>query len=146
MGFAWAFERKTKMRVKPPLEGLVTDFIAPRYRGKRREILDLEATAEVSTIKTENKYTLRVHGSVADESVEVDVYVDGQKVGTTQPKEVHWELKTTLEPQRPECLGWDLKPLPPRKAMVVVVARSESGGIEAKLLWADYTAAGTCRD
>lgn len=146
LGYGWAFEQKTKMRVGPSLGGLGTDAITPSVGGNGRDVLDLEAKVEVLGIDGENKYTLRVYGSVVDEVPEVDVFVDGKKVGTARPNEGNWEIKTEVKAQRPECLGWDLKPLPPRKAMVVVVARSETGGIEAKLLWVDYTSAGRCRD
>jgi hypothetical protein len=71
----------------------------------------------------------------------IKVFVDGALMLTTQPLGGKFGFQTEYTPKRPECLGWDLKPLAPRKCLVVVVARGE-GCVEARMIWVDF---GGCR-
>jgi hypothetical protein len=143
LGYAWAFEQATMKRMKPPLEALDTDIIASKTRGDTGE-LQLKASVDVVLGASGDTHNLTIHGECpghADASVEV--FVDGESVKTLRSGDGKFEASLEYLPQRPECLGWDLKPLPPRKAMVLVVAKAEGVSTAAKLLWVDYS--GQCR-
>jgi Asp-tRNA(Asn)/Glu-tRNA(Gln) amidotransferase A subunit family amidase len=143
LGYAWAFEQATMKRMKPPLEALDTDIIASKTRGDTGE-LQLKASVDVVLGASGDTHNLTIHGECpghADASVEV--FVDGESVKTLRSGDGKFEASLEYLPQRPECLGWDLKPLPPRKAMVLVVAKAEGVSTVAKLLWVDYS--GQCR-
>jgi Asp-tRNA(Asn)/Glu-tRNA(Gln) amidotransferase A subunit family amidase len=154
--YAYAYEQATKKRIAPPLPTLTTDRISrrnptpPKAQGKALS-LKVSATAIPSAT---GLYTLKISGSwnvTQDQSTRqaaIEFWVDGESHGTLMPPGTEWEGEFDYEPKRPECLGWDLKPLAPRKAMVVVLASglgaSEMEGVrEGKVIWVDYT--GSCR-
>lgn len=64
----------------------------------------------------------------------VEIFVDGSKVGSWPPTNQFWEFKITGKPARPECLGWDLKPLPPRPVDVMITAKAEGRPLAATLI------------
>jgi hypothetical protein len=129
--------------VKPGLERLGTDVIVPRTCGHTGEAR-LTAGVVSRAGDSEETYKLRVHGEVEGHTVtSIDIFVDGTLVETLRSAGEKWETSFDYTPQRPECLGWDLKPLPPRKAMILVVVRAEGVQTMARLLWADYS--GYCR-
>lgn len=143
LGYAWAFEQATKNRVKPPLDGLATDIIPIRER-KQGEELQIDTSAHVREVSDKGPYTFIIKGGITSQSKpKIDIFIDGKLEKTVQPNSDTWEVEVEYTLERPECLGWDLKPLPPRKAMVIVVATSDSSGKVARLLWVDYT--GSCR-
>jgi Asp-tRNA(Asn)/Glu-tRNA(Gln) amidotransferase A subunit family amidase len=143
LGYAWAFEQSTKMRVKPPLEALETDSITPRIH-ENPEDMHLTATANSTVGPNDDTYKLHIRGDVsAHTNTSVQLFIDGILAQTLRPEDGKWNASVDYVPQRPECLGWDLKPLEPRKAMVLVVARAEDAPTTAKLLWVDYS--GHCR-
>lgn len=67
---------------------------------------------------------------------EVQIFVDGKEAWQGTVATESWSVEVEHTPVRKECLGWDLKPLPPKKAMVIVIARGQGAQDEAKLLWA----------
>jgi Asp-tRNA(Asn)/Glu-tRNA(Gln) amidotransferase A subunit family amidase len=143
LGYAWAFERAGGKRAGPPLDALNTDVITLKPRGSAGG-LQLTAGADVIKGSSEDAYQMRIHGEVAGHTeTSVQIFVDGELVKTLHSTTGEWKTSVDYIPQRPECLGWDLKPLPPRKAMVLVVAKAESAQTTAKLIWVDYT--GHCR-
>ncbi|KAH7408808.1 amidase signature domain-containing protein [Phaeosphaeria sp. MPI-PUGE-AT-0046c] len=143
LAYAWAFEQATKKRIMPPLAALPTDAIPTRAQSQRGEIL-LAASVSTREISDDNMYTFIIKGNVKTHSrVEIVIFVDGKLEKTLRPHISSWEVELEYKPERPDCLGWDLKPLPPRKAMVVVVARAQDAAQSAQLLWVDYT--GNCR-
>jgi Asp-tRNA(Asn)/Glu-tRNA(Gln) amidotransferase A subunit family amidase len=143
LGYAWAFEQSTKMRVKPPLEALETDSITPRIHENPKD-MHLTATANSTVGPNDDTYKLHIRGDVsAHTNTSVQLFIDGILAQTLRPEDGKWNASVDYVPQRPECLGWDLKPLEPRKAMVLVVARAEDAPTTAKLLWVDYS--GHCR-
>jgi hypothetical protein len=147
LGYAYAFEQATKKRAQPPLGELTTDLIHahPRPVDPSTKELGLSAEVSVSRNTSGDKYTLLLQGAIdnKDHDIKMEVYIDGKHTARFDPGEAKWNVDAEYTPQRPECLGWDLKPLPPRKAMVVVIARSEERGCDAKLLWVDWM--GGCR-
>jgi Asp-tRNA(Asn)/Glu-tRNA(Gln) amidotransferase A subunit family amidase len=143
LGYAWAFEQVRRGRVRPGLEGLGTDIIAPKTCGHTGEVV-LTAGVVSRAGEGEETYKLRVHGEVETHTETlIDIFVDGTLVKTLRSAGGKWETSFDYVPQRPECLGWDLKPLPPRKAMILVVVKAEGVQTTAKLLWVDYS--GHCR-
>ncbi|KAF9691491.1 hypothetical protein EKO04_010261 [Ascochyta lentis] len=136
--YAYAFEQATKRRISPPLKPLATDVATKRTQHERRTPT-LDLSASVRTTKSgDGKLRLDVSGmiSIDGRDREVQIFVDGQEVWTGKVATETWNVQLQHTPVRPECLGWDLKPLPPKKAMVIVVARGEGMVDEAKLLWA----------
>jgi Asp-tRNA(Asn)/Glu-tRNA(Gln) amidotransferase A subunit family amidase len=144
LGYAWALERTAGKRVKPPLEGLETDGIAKRARETGLGGVGLEVDAFVSQSAPDGSmYTLIVRINVADVKSHIDVFVDGTLERSLEAEDQEHEVEIKCKPKRPECLGWDLKPLEPRKAVVIVVARRKDVNVEAKVYWVDWT--GKCR-
>ncbi|KAH8702944.1 amidase signature domain-containing protein [Phaeosphaeriaceae sp. PMI808] len=135
---AWAFEQATKRRVRPGLEGLETIF------------LGLEASVRIMAKDGDSgygdkRYAVHVLGQCFKPSsgVQISIYIDGKHAAGFSPESSEWSVQAEYVPKRPECLGWDLNPLPPRKAMVMIVAQSDGARTEAILFWVDYT--GKCR-
>jgi Asp-tRNA(Asn)/Glu-tRNA(Gln) amidotransferase A subunit family amidase len=152
LSYAWAYENATHKRVAPPVEGLETDRVpAVRKedtRAKPEKLMDSNVEVECAPSKLPDQYDIRVAGTVAIPGIELDVYCDGDCISTIAVEEGDWGLSFEYTPQRPEVLGWDLKPLPPRKAMLLIVARRGPDGEvgEAKVVWVDYLGNGGCRD
>jgi Asp-tRNA(Asn)/Glu-tRNA(Gln) amidotransferase A subunit family amidase len=146
LGYAWAFENATKRRVPPPLAALDTDIIPPHSRpsSPSSTLLTLTASAYTTPIPDlPSSYTLNIGGTYAPPSsvIVLTIYVDGLRVMTSEPLGGSWGYRMEYTPRRPECLGWDLKPLQMRKCLVMVVARGE-GKVQGKMAWVDL---GGCR-
>ncbi|KAF2821516.1 amidase signature enzyme [Ophiobolus disseminans] len=135
LAYAWAFEQATKRRASPPLAPLSTDIIPPRPRPEKSQ-LQVDATV-ISERASFDTYTLLVKGTVSKigTGTIVEIFVDGKLAKTLRPEGTEWQTNLEYTPKRPECLGWDLKPLPPRMAMVIVVAKAEDARTAAKLVW-----------
>jgi Asp-tRNA(Asn)/Glu-tRNA(Gln) amidotransferase A subunit family amidase len=151
LAYAWAYEQATKKRIPPPTKHLDTDIPPPvKNEEDRRDdpsaLVDLKVTVEVKPNSQQGRFNISVQGSVSWRGVGVELFCDGVSVNEVWGEGQHWSFDFDYTPTRPEVLGWDLKPLPPRKVMIVVVVRSEQGGRVrgAKLVWADYC--GNCRD
>jgi Asp-tRNA(Asn)/Glu-tRNA(Gln) amidotransferase A subunit family amidase len=143
LGYAWAFEQTTMKRVKPPLDPLETDFVTSRTLTNAKD-MRLTAVADSIASPDDGTHTLRICGDVsAHPNTLVQLFIDGILVKTLPPQHGKWDTSVDYVPQRSECLGWDLKPLEPRKAMVLVVAKADDVLTAAKLLWVDYS--GHCR-
>jgi Asp-tRNA(Asn)/Glu-tRNA(Gln) amidotransferase A subunit family amidase len=144
LGYAWAFEQAIEKRLPPPLDGLKTDVIPRRSPKTSLGEIGLEVKVFASQCAIGgNTYTLTVRIKVADVKSHIDVFVDGTLERSLEAKDQEQEVQIECEPKRPDCLGWDLKPLEPRKAVVIIVARGKKGTVEAKVSWVDWT--GHCR-
>lgn len=133
---AYAFERATGRRVRPPLEGLATDVAGGgvvRVRDGKALELDVETRSKGLG---EGKVGIEISGTIGTDA-EVQVFVDGKEAWSESVTAGSWSVQLEHAPVRKECLGWDLKPLPPKKAMVIVVARGKNGKETARLMWAD---------
>jgi hypothetical protein len=82
------------------------------------------------------KVGLDISGTVGTDA-KVQIFVDGKEFWSASVAKGSWSVQLEHAPVRKECLGWDLKPLPPKKAMVIVVARGKDGKEEGSLMWAD---------
>ena len=64
---------------------------------------------------------------VGEDRMTLEVSVDGQILLLTQIKQANWKFDIKYIPKRKECLGWDLKPLLAKRAIVVAVLREYDG-------------------
>lgn len=136
--YAYAFEQATRARISPPLQPLETD-IARASRKLERGRGSLDLSIGVRTTKLDSgRVRLDVQGMIAIDGTdrEVQIFVDGQQLWKDQVTTESWHVQLEYTPVRSECLGWDLKPLQPKKAMVIVIARGQGVQDEAKLLLA----------
>ncbi|KAF2629408.1 amidase signature enzyme [Macroventuria anomochaeta] len=136
--YAYAFEQATKRRISPPLAPLETD-IARKETQQEYGATSLNLSVGVRTTKLgEGKVGLDINGMISVDGTdrEVQIFVDGQEAWKDKVATETWNVQLEHTPVRQEYLGWDLKPLPPKKAMVIVVARGDGLREEAKLLWA----------
>lgn len=136
--YAYSFEQATRARISPPLQPLETD-IARASRKLERGRGSLDLSVGVRTTKLDSgRFRLDVQGMIAIDGTdrEVQIFVDGQQLWKDQVTTESWHVRLEYTPVRSECFGWDLKPLPPKKAMVIVIARGQGVQDEAKLLWA----------
>ncbi|KAF2993453.1 hypothetical protein E8E13_002163 [Curvularia kusanoi] len=134
--YAYAFEQATKRRISPPLAALQTDFAtAGAQHAKGDGALDLSVEVQ-STSLGGGKAQLDVSGTTTSDA-EVQIFVDGKEAWRNKVTAGSWNVQVDHTPVRKECLGWDLQPLPPKKAMVILVARGEHVKEEAKLKWAE---------
>lgn len=144
--YAYAYEQATKHRVSPHLTPtLPTDTIVVNQQRPSRDDVYPRLQAEVKVkepLDGNNKLLLEIRGTLSKvaASTRVQVYVDGSEVYSTSDT-AKWEFTITHRPKRPECLGWDLKPMSPKDVMVIIVARVSGGATEAKLLWVPLTQA-----
>ena len=137
--YAYAFEQATKRRISPPLRPLNTD-IAKLSTNHKHETRSLNLGVDVHTTKLgEGRVRLDINGviSIGESQREVQVYVDGVEMWREKITTETWSVQLEHKPKRAECLGWDLKPLPPKKIMVIVIARGDGSGDQAKLLWGE---------
>ncbi|UPX21291.1 uncharacterized protein EKO05_0011481 [Ascochyta rabiei] len=135
--YAYAFEQATKRRISPPLQPLTTDITGKRTQHERgTSSLDLSADAHTTKLR-DGRVKIDINGmvSIDDKEREVQVFVDGQEVWRDKVTTETWQIRLEHTPVRHEFLGWELTPLPPKKAMVIVIARAEGATDEARLLW-----------
>lgn len=149
LAYAYAFEQRSKARVAPPLTGaLGSDVVAGNAERRPREkTAVLELTASVEEVSDSGSHDLQVRGTVqatgaAVDSVLLEVWVNGSRAASrtlSEPELGHWVINVGTKglPMRPreEVLGWDLNPLKPWPAMVIVVARAANALTRGKLLW-----------
>jgi Asp-tRNA(Asn)/Glu-tRNA(Gln) amidotransferase A subunit family amidase len=136
--YAYSFEQATRRRISPPLKVLDTDIAEPGTVHKHGE-MGLDLSVGVRTTKVgDGRVKLDIGGtiSVDPENVEVQIFVDGRRMWKDKVNTETWSVQLEHSPQRSERLGWDLKPLPPKKVMVIVLAKGDQVADQAKLLWA----------
>lgn len=142
--FAYAFETATRSRVAPPrTPGLPTDIATSAVKSLAEAepvIVGVEAKVDERSGSGEISMVVRgtLHKVVPQTSVQV--FVDGNRVADMTTDGAEWSITHSHVPERPPILGWDLKPLPPRDVMILVVVTSKgdgkgSGKREARLLW-----------
>ncbi|OSS48371.1 hypothetical protein B5807_07623 [Epicoccum nigrum] len=136
LGYAYAFESATGRRVGPPLEGLRTD-VAAGGASRVRDGAALELAAEIrSKSLGAGSVGLDINGTIGTDA-EVQIFVDGKEAWSESVAAGSWSVQIEHAPVRNECLGWNLKPLPLKKVMVIMVARGKDGKEEGNLKWAD---------
>ncbi|KAI4669922.1 uncharacterized protein J4E79_000202 [Alternaria viburni] len=141
--YAYAFERATKRRIPPPLTALPTDIIRKAFSSPPNNKPLIECVAAVSnTISGLTIQVSMVANGGSDRpspATPLEVFVDGQAVFYENANKLEWNVSFADEVQRPEVLGWDLKPLPKRDIMVIVVVKRQLDGEglqrEARVLW-----------
>jgi Asp-tRNA(Asn)/Glu-tRNA(Gln) amidotransferase A subunit family amidase len=148
--YAYAFEAATKARTPPPLApALPTDIVASA--GKPRSTNELIIKTVTAVVKSppnsQGEIVMTVHGTFNTPipKTRIQVYIDGKQIYDEDKEQGRWGITLVLQPKRPECLGWDLKPLPKKDAMVVVVVErrgDEEGRREARVLWVSVDEAG----
>jgi hypothetical protein len=139
LGYARAFEQRSKRRTSPPLAPpLETDRAgqwSERSAAFPKGNLGLTASCDVTIEGDATR--IRISGLInSGDAANVEVYLNGKKAGNASVGSGSWEMVLDHEGCAPRRLGWDLKPLPPRPVMVLVVARSETAPTAARLLWA----------
>jgi Asp-tRNA(Asn)/Glu-tRNA(Gln) amidotransferase A subunit family amidase len=138
LGFAYAFEERTKRRTVPGLTPrLETDVVVPNVAVEGGPALELHASVRSRKVSS-SALSLSITGEVSRdvEDVKVRIFLDG-KEAWTGPVEGKWNVDLKHTPLRPGCLGWDLKPLEKKKIMVLVVAEAAGTRRETALFWAD---------
>jgi hypothetical protein len=137
--YAYAFEQGTKRRISPPLAPLDTDISRASTAYDEHDKLKLNLTANLRTTKLKDgRLQINVEGTISIDprNTSLQIFVDGKEVWHEKVATETWSVQLEHAPKRSECLGWDLKPLPPKKAMVIVIARGNGVRDEARLLWA----------
>jgi Asp-tRNA(Asn)/Glu-tRNA(Gln) amidotransferase A subunit family amidase len=137
--YAYSFEQATGARISPPLRPLETDIARAGSSKPEKGRGGLDLSAGVRTTRLDGgRVRLDVRGMISIDGTnrEVRIFVDGKELWKERVTTETWHAQLEYTPVRPECLGWDLKPLPPKKAVVIVVARGQGVRDEAKLLWA----------
>ncbi|KAH6625854.1 amidase signature domain-containing protein [Boeremia exigua] len=137
--YAYAFEQATRRRISPPLQPLATDIIRPgAIQASVQGSIELEVRVQSQTV-VDGKLAIEINGSVLPDGTEreVQIFVDGKEMWKDRIVTESWSVKLEHTLVRRECLGWDLKPLPPKKAMVIVIVKGAGTPEEAKLMWAE---------
>lgn len=136
--YAYAFEQAMRKRISPPLSPLETD-VARTGSQQKRNTPGLDLSVHLYTTRVgDGKFILNISGTISIDGTdrEVQIFVDGKELWRGKVATETWDVQLEHTPVRSECLGWDLKPLPPKKAMLIVIARGQGLQDEAKLLWA----------
>lgn len=142
--YAYAYEQATKNRIPPPsTPALPTDMIPLCQSIGESELapkssqLTADAYAEAVADCT-NAMKIHIRGNAAG-FASIQIYVDGEltpiNLGPVRKGNGDWSLTLTHELRRPECLGWDLKPLKPKPVMCIAVAVEDNVARAAKVLW-----------
>ncbi|KAF2845532.1 amidase signature enzyme [Plenodomus tracheiphilus IPT5] len=142
--YAYAFEQATKKRIPPPsTPALPTDIVPLRLptgklqRASERPRITAGAYAEIVPGRTD-AMKIHIEGTATD-FLSIKVYVDGDLLldnpDNALTSDGHWSSMLLHEPKRPECLGWDLKPLRPKPVMCIAVAVGHCGVRAATMLW-----------
>ena len=135
--YAYAFEHATKRRISPPLQPLATDVARsnPKHAHKDRGH-DLFVGVHTTALRN-GGIQIDIGGTILVDGTnrEVQIFVDGKEAWRGKVATETWNVQLEHTPKRSECLGWDLEPLPSKKAMIIVVARADGMRDEAKLLW-----------
>jgi Asp-tRNA(Asn)/Glu-tRNA(Gln) amidotransferase A subunit family amidase len=149
--YAYAFEQATKRRTPPSLTRLPTDIVTPTSRSVSSspgESLIKTVTAVVKSpldpLDPHNQLLMLVHGTftTAAPNTRVQVYFrDGEDIYDHVTEKARWGVTFIHYPKRPECLGWDLKPLPKKDVMIIVVVE-RNGEREARVRWVPMDKAG----
>ncbi|KAH6877667.1 amidase signature domain-containing protein [Alternaria rosae] len=142
--YAYAFEQSTKRRIPPPLTpALPTDIIRKAfYRPPENKPL-IESVAAVSNaiLGLTVQVSMVAHSGFDHPSpaTSLEVFVDGEAIFHENANKLEWNVSFADKAQRPEVLGWDLKPLQKRDIMVIVVVKRQLNGEglqrEARVLW-----------
>lgn len=137
--YAYAYEQATKKRTSPSLTpALSTDTVTLKDLSPPSNNGRLNLNASVRTTKTsEGAFALDFFGtlSVASEDTTLQIFIDGQDVYHGKSRTKDWNVTLKHTPQRPVCLGWDLKPLKEKNLIAIVIARGNGGAVEAEVLW-----------
>lgn len=137
--YAYAFEQATKRRISPPLAPLKTDVARGGPKSQAAVVLSLLVDVQVEHRGAVGftEIGLDISGSVAADGTdkEVQIFVDGKELWRDTKVQGPWKVHLEHTVVRQECLGWDLKPLPPKRAMIIVLARGPGAQEEAKLVW-----------
>jgi Asp-tRNA(Asn)/Glu-tRNA(Gln) amidotransferase A subunit family amidase len=153
LSYAYAYEQRSRARIAPPLTPpLASDVVWGRSKTLSEEKMAvLELTASVGSVSDSGNHGIQLHmelraSETAASEVTLEAWVNGTKAWARtldgleergEPERLQVGIKIQSLPLRPESavLGWDLQPLKPRPAMVVVVARAENALSKARLLW-----------
>jgi Asp-tRNA(Asn)/Glu-tRNA(Gln) amidotransferase A subunit family amidase len=139
--YAYAYERKSQRRVIPPLSpGIETDIIARTATPSERTRADLKVSVEA--FGGASRTTCHVVGTLhvpesGDIAASLEVYLDGMRHYAGPLDNRSFDLTLDYVPHDAANLSWDLKPLPPRQIMVLIVAKADGGAIAATVVWAD---------
>jgi Asp-tRNA(Asn)/Glu-tRNA(Gln) amidotransferase A subunit family amidase len=139
LAYAYAFERQTQRRSLPLPPPLRTDLISSSPPAKVNSEMRMTASVKTETVEP-GIISLRVSGTLSGfEGTDaiMEVYVNGEQLEVVRDDKESWSVMTRHEVASvAHCLGWDLKPLPPRDVMILVVGKASSSSTVAKLLWA----------
>ncbi|KAL1796570.1 hypothetical protein ACET3X_005110 [Alternaria dauci] len=138
--YAYAFESATRKRVPPSLTPtLPTDVIAHAFPLPPEDKHIIKSVTAVvkpleASIDADNELSLSISGTLYESASEtlVQVFLDGHVVYTSVLENAEWNFWISHPLKRPGILGWDLKPLPKKDLMVIVVARRFVGNVEIK--------------
>ncbi|KAJ4291858.1 hypothetical protein N0V90_009754 [Kalmusia sp. IMI 367209] len=144
--YAYAYEYGSRARSPPSLTPkLATDLVPRRAVPILRKSAELDLTAHVENNGSEEQ-AVRVHGTVHGsgtvDRISVEVWLNDVKVASqlvSDSGKWNFTIKdmNLQARQKPEVLGWDLKPLKQRPDMMIVIARAPNVLMrpKARLLW-----------
>jgi Asp-tRNA(Asn)/Glu-tRNA(Gln) amidotransferase A subunit family amidase len=134
LSYAFAYEHRNKGRTIPPLTpALASDNVRSQPSSSKSK-LELTVSAEAKEVG--ESILVTVHGTLTrDEKADVEIFLDGEKSWNSTLETGSFDAMLYHHPKAPERLGWDLKPLPRRDIMVMVVVKAEGAPTVAKLLF-----------
>ncbi|KAK1910824.1 hypothetical protein P3342_008704 [Pyrenophora teres f. teres] len=145
LGCAWAFENAMGGRVVPGrVPALRTDHVETvQGVGKLLRNVTAHLTSGLSASDHDVKVEMQVQGSLHSPSPRssIQVFADGEEVYNQAIDGQDFTITFQHKLERPEVLGWDLKPLPAKDVMVIVIATGsgpadgKTATREARLLW-----------
>lgn len=142
--YAYAFEQSTKRRIPPPLTpALPTDIIrkASYWPPNNKPLIESVAAVSNAILGLTIQVSTVAHSGFDHPSpaTSLEVFVDGEAIFHENANKLEWNVSSADKAQRPEVLGWDLKPLQKRDIMVIVVVKRQLNGEglqrEARVLW-----------
>lgn len=149
LSLAYAYEQATKARIPPPLvPPLASDLVTGRPSSDpRQSVAGFALMAAARTNSDSGTSSIHVWGEIqssnmTEEEITIEIWVNGVKAASQALKDAGpWKIDVDCEGLPMEAtsmfLGWNLKPLRPRPAMILVVAKAAGKSIGARLLWSE---------
>jgi hypothetical protein len=140
--FAYCYEQGSQRRTIPPLTMPLESDTIPRTPTPMENSTGpkLDFTASIDVQSDSETVSIDLSARFLEDSLlerDVEVWVNGvYQARTRVAEEKTWSMSCKYKYSDNVCLGWDLKPLPRKPVMVLVIARANFAPTFAKMLWA----------
>lgn len=136
--YAFAFEQGTKRRVEPPVTPRLKSDEIRAAGGGGQARRTAPPVLQVSFARKIGEKRVKVQGNVSGESVELEIYIDGQPIASPAiGTNGDWSFEADFEPFEPTKALYGGVGQVVGNVNIVILARGEGGGVAGKLVAVD---------